>query len=165
MPEPGSALGSGSNPLRGMTMLQEVNLMHSVGLSQLAIHHWIQTQQKGRLALVGSIAGFLHLAGAPVYSATKSAIHDFVRRLGFLRDSLGIHVSAIVPHVFNVGCDGPVILRRYRTASVPLSIDRKPGTVRDVGRHREGASLDFVGPRIHRRRHGGTGPLPSRHRR
>ncbi|KAI0395560.1 hypothetical protein F5Y17DRAFT_456802 [Xylariaceae sp. FL0594] len=77
----------------------EVNLTHPIRLSQLGISHWTINKVPGTLVHVSSAAG--HSAGLahPLYIASKSGLHAFVRSLGKLRDTLGIRVSAIAPGV------------------------------------------------------------------
>ncbi|PNP56151.1 hypothetical protein THARTR1_03676 [Trichoderma harzianum] len=75
----------------------DINLIHPIRLSQLAIAHWTSRGIPGSLLVVGSMAGYTYSIGTPLYYASKHGVHGFVRSLGYLRDSAGIRTAAIAP--------------------------------------------------------------------
>lgn len=75
----------------------DVNLVHPIRLSQLAISHWTQSHQPGTLVHVGSMAGYLYSIGTPLYYASKHGLHGFVRSLGGLKESCGIRTGCVAP--------------------------------------------------------------------
>ncbi|KAL7929865.1 NAD(P)-binding protein [Trichoderma chlorosporum] len=75
----------------------DVNLIHPIRLSQLAIAHWTSRKIPGSLLVVGSMAGYLHNIGKPLYHTSKHGVHAFIRSLGHLRDTVGIRTAAIAP--------------------------------------------------------------------
>ncbi|KAJ4859457.1 short chain dehydrogenase domain-containing protein [Trichoderma breve] len=79
----------------------DVNLTHPIRLSQLAIAHWTSRRIPGSLLIVGSMAGYVHGIGSPLYFASKHGVHGFVRSLGRLRDTVGIRTAAIAPGAVN----------------------------------------------------------------
>ncbi|KXJ93927.1 NAD-dependent 15-hydroxyprostaglandin dehydrogenase [Microdochium bolleyi] len=85
----------------GHYALLDVNLVHPIRLSQLAIGHWTTQKQQGDLIHVSSMAGRTAFLAAPMYIASKHGINGFVKSLGALRDSLGIRVSAVAPGAVN----------------------------------------------------------------
>jgi NAD(P)-dependent dehydrogenase (short-subunit alcohol dehydrogenase family) len=80
----------------------DINLTHPIRLSQLAISHWTDRRIPGSLLVVGSIAGYVHGIGSPLYFASKHGVHGFVRSLGDLRDTLGIRSAAVAPGAVQV---------------------------------------------------------------
>lgn len=80
----------------------DVNLTHPIRLSQLAIAHWTSRRIPGSLLVVGSMAGYVHGIGSPLYHASKHGLHGFVRSLGRLRGTVGIRTAAIAPGAVNV---------------------------------------------------------------
>ncbi|KAH6605521.1 hypothetical protein Trco_004674 [Trichoderma cornu-damae] len=79
----------------------DINLTHPIRLSQLAIAHWTSRRIPGSLLVVGSMAGYVHGIGSPLYFASKHGVHGFVRSLGPLRDTVGIRTAAIAPGAVN----------------------------------------------------------------
>ncbi|KAL7907822.1 NAD(P)-binding protein [Trichoderma velutinum] len=79
----------------------DINLIHPIRLSQLAIAHWTSRRIPGSLLLVGSMAGYLYGIGTPLYYASKHGVHGFVRSLGYLRETAGIRTAAIAPGAVN----------------------------------------------------------------
>ncbi|KAK4072871.1 uncharacterized protein Triagg1_5548 [Trichoderma aggressivum f. europaeum] len=79
----------------------DINLTHPIRLSQLAIAHWTSRRITGSLLIVGSMAGYVHGIGSPLYFASKHGVHGFVRSLGRLRDTVGIRTAAIAPGAVN----------------------------------------------------------------
>ncbi|QYT06162.1 NAD-dependent 15-hydroxyprostaglandin dehydrogenase [Trichoderma simmonsii] len=79
----------------------DINLIHPIRLSQLAIAHWTSRRIPGSLLVVGSMAGYLYGLGTPMYHASKHGVHGFVRSLGSLRETAGIRTAAIAPGAVN----------------------------------------------------------------
>ncbi|KAJ1335926.1 15-hydroxyprostaglandin dehydrogenase (NAD) [Microdochium nivale] len=85
----------------GHYALLDVNLVHPIRLSQLAIGHWTTTKSPGDLIHVSSMAGRMPFLATPMYMASKHGINGFVKSLGALKDALGIRVSAVAPGAVN----------------------------------------------------------------
>lgn len=99
---PDSPSRDDANGEPGHYAVLDVNLIHPIRLSQLAIAHWTSRQIPGSLLVVGSMAGYVHGIGSPLYFASKHGVHGFVRSLGRLRDTVGIRTAAIAPGAVNV---------------------------------------------------------------
>lgn len=99
-PERNSKDDGEANP--GHYAVLDVNLTHPIRLGQLAIAHWTKHKIPGSLLVVGSMAGYMHGLGSPLYFASKHGVHAFIRSLGGLRDSLGIRSMVIAPGVVDV---------------------------------------------------------------
>jgi NAD(P)-dependent dehydrogenase (short-subunit alcohol dehydrogenase family) len=80
----------------------DINLTHPIRLGQLAVSHWTTRRIPGNLLVVGSMAGYVHGLGSPLYFASKHGVHAFVRSLGALYGSLGIRSMAIAPGAVDV---------------------------------------------------------------
>ncbi|KAK4082287.1 uncharacterized protein Triagg1_2099 [Trichoderma aggressivum f. europaeum] len=94
----------------------DINLIHPIRLSQLAIAYWTSRRIPGSLLLVGSMAGYLYGIGTPLYFASKHGIHGFVRSLGYLRETTGIRTAAIAPGAVNTPLltDHPEVKSMFR---------------------------------------------------
>jgi NAD(P)-dependent dehydrogenase (short-subunit alcohol dehydrogenase family) len=109
----------------------DVNLTHPIRLSQLAIGYWMKKQLPGCLVHVSSIAGHSVGIGSPLYFASKSGLHAFVRSLGALKETSNIRVSAVAPGTVKVSSSVPVLfsdLEPYK--ALPRAIPRGPAPVR-----------------------------------
>ncbi|KAL6885766.1 NAD-dependent 15-hydroxyprostaglandin dehydrogenase [Trichoderma evansii] len=98
---PDSPSRDGADGEPGHYAVLDVNLTHPIRLSQLAIAHWTSRRIQGSLLVVGSMAGYVHGIGSPLYFASKHGVHAFVRSLGRLRDTVGIRTAAIAPGAVN----------------------------------------------------------------
>lgn len=97
----------------GHYALLDINLTHPIRATQLALSHWLyppaaadgQAQARAspsnpkRVVHIGSVAGQMPNFCAPIYGASKFAVHGFVRSLAPLDESHGIRVSAVAPGV------------------------------------------------------------------
>ena len=100
---PDSPSRDSANGDPGHYTVLDVNLTHPIRLSQLAIAHWTARGIPGSLLVVGSMAGYMHGLGSPLYFASKHGVHAFIRSLGGLRDTRGIRTAVIAPGVVDVG--------------------------------------------------------------
>ncbi|KAJ5097483.1 hypothetical protein N7456_008204 [Penicillium angulare] len=96
---PNSPSKDDANGNPGHYSVLDINLTHPIRLSQLAIAHWTKRRMPGSLLVVGSMAGYMHGLGSPLYFASKHGAQAFVRSLGSLRDPLGIRSMLIAPGV------------------------------------------------------------------
>lgn len=55
------------------------------------------TSKKGQIAIISSVAGFVPLAGAPAYSASKAAVRFYGESLGVKLKRYGISVTVVCP--------------------------------------------------------------------
>ena len=84
----------------------EINLIHPVRTTQLAIEHFLSSRTKASDALspkqiihISSIAGQATPFPAAMYNASKHGINGFVRSLAPLHQGLGIRVTCVAPGV------------------------------------------------------------------
>lgn len=86
----------------------DINLVHPIRLTQLAISHFlnpppsvqrVSRQNPKRVVLISSIAGQIANLNTPLYVAAKHAINGFIRSLGPLEARLGIRVNGVAPGV------------------------------------------------------------------
>lgn len=107
---PGST-ESKDDPSSGRYAVLDVKLVHPVRMTQIAISHWLHPQpiqgQKvpaaaslsnpKRIIHIASVASQVPVFRAPLYGASKFAIHGFVRCLAQLETLFGIRVNAVAP--------------------------------------------------------------------
>ncbi|HEY7213964.1 MAG TPA: SDR family oxidoreductase [Thermoanaerobaculia bacterium] len=92
-----------------------INLEAPVHLSLLFIPH-LQQQQRPAILNVTSGLSFVPMASAPVYSATKAALHSFTLSLRHQLATTPIEVIEIIPPAVNTDLGGPGL----HTFGVPL---------------------------------------------
>ncbi|KAJ8098062.1 hypothetical protein POJ06DRAFT_283333 [Lipomyces tetrasporus] len=99
---PGSPESTDS-PTDGHYATLDINLIHPIRTTQLAIAHFLETsrvnQERKTIVHISSIAGQVPLMPTPMYAASKHAISGFVRSLAPLDEKLGIRVAAVAPGV------------------------------------------------------------------
>lgn len=94
----------------GHYALLDINLTHPIRATQLAISHWLyppsgSTRAKvspsnpKRIVHISSVAGQMPNLNAPVYSASKFAVHGFVRSLANIDETHGVRVNAVAPGI------------------------------------------------------------------
>ena len=59
----------------------DINFVHPVRVTQMAIHHFLRQQKPGVVVHISSVAGQEPFFPTPVYVASKHAINGFVRSL------------------------------------------------------------------------------------
>lgn len=114
---PGSAASKdAADGQPGRYALLDINLVHPIRTTQLAMSHWLHPRAGGggggaaqagraspsdprRIVHIGSVAGQLPNLNAPIYGASKFAVHGLVRSLAPLDERLGIRVNAVAPGV------------------------------------------------------------------
>ncbi len=75
----------------------DLNLGSVISCFQLAVGHWLEMRQPGRLVVTSSIAGILGIPMGSGYSATKAAVQGLVRALAIEYGRAGIVANAILP--------------------------------------------------------------------
>lgn len=75
----------------------DLNLSSAVDCFKLAIAHWLEAKQPGKLIVTSSIAGLIGIPMAAPYSATKAAVQGLVRGLAIEYGRAGIQANAILP--------------------------------------------------------------------
>jgi len=83
-----------------------INFEAPIRLSTLFIPH-LRTQSAAAIVNVTSGLSFVPLARAPVYSATKAALHSFTRSLRHQLADTSIRVIEIIPPAVNTDLGGP----------------------------------------------------------
>lgn len=97
----------------GHYSLLDINLIHPIRATQLALSHWLyprpsadtkfSTNSKAsptnpkRLIHISSVAGQMPVFRAPLYAASKFGITGFVRSLAPLEAETGVRVNAVAP--------------------------------------------------------------------
>ncbi len=64
-------------------------------VNPVAIH--MQNNKCGQIAIIGSIAGFLHMASSKPYCASKAAINNYTHSLRVALEPYNVQVSLILP--------------------------------------------------------------------
>ncbi|MFC7538444.1 SDR family NAD(P)-dependent oxidoreductase [Siccirubricoccus deserti] len=78
----------------------EVNLLGAVNLVQPLLPGML-ARGRGRIALVGSVAGFLGLPDSPAYSAGKAGLWAYAEALRAAHGPAGLRVLAVAPGFFD----------------------------------------------------------------
>ena len=81
--------------LAGLTAEMNINVGGVIGMTSAFID--ILTANKGTVINVSSALAFVPLPAAPIYSATKAAIHSYTQSLRFQLEETGIEVIELMP--------------------------------------------------------------------
>jgi uncharacterized oxidoreductase len=81
--------------LAGLMAEMNVNVGGVIGATSAFID--ILTRNKGTLINVSSALAFVPLPAAPIYSATKAAIHSYTQSLRFQLEETGVEVIELMP--------------------------------------------------------------------
>lgn len=97
---PPGTIKSGDAPSRDRYAQIDINMVHPIRTTQLAISRALNTGHGPRtILIVSSTNGQQASFSTPVYSATKHAINGFVRSLAKLEPEYGIRVAAVAPGI------------------------------------------------------------------
>src|SRR5205085_9587441 len=95
------------SPAADLTALMtemNVNVGGVVGTTSALID--VLTSNKGTVINVSSGLAFVPLPAAPIYSATKAAIHSYTRSLRFQLEETGVEVIELMPPAVKTGLTG-----------------------------------------------------------
>src|SRR5205807_7369258 len=81
--------------LGGLMAEMNINVGGVIGMTSAFID--ILTANKGTLINVSSALAFVPLPSAPIYSATKAAIHSYTQSLRFQLEETGVEVIELMP--------------------------------------------------------------------
>jgi len=81
--------------LAGLMTEMNVNVGGVIGMTSAFID--ILTANKGTVINVSSALAFVPLPAAPIYSATKAAVHSYTQSLRFQLEDIGVEVIEIMP--------------------------------------------------------------------
>src|SRR5437763_10532400 len=81
--------------LAGLTAEMNINVSGVIGMTSAFID--VLTANKGTLINVSSALAFVPLPSAPIYSATKAAIHSYTQSLRFQLSETGVQVIELMP--------------------------------------------------------------------
>ena len=81
--------------LAGLMTEVNVNVGGLIGMASAFID--ILTRNKGTLINVSSALAFVPLPSAPIYSATKAAVHSYTQSLRFQLEGTGVEVIEVMP--------------------------------------------------------------------
>ncbi|KAJ5982528.1 hypothetical protein N7451_012628 [Penicillium sp. IBT 35674x] len=95
---PGSTESSDS-PTGGGYAVIDINLVHPIRTTQLAISRFLKAKSPKHILHISSIAGQYTTLAVPMYGATKHALNGFVRSLAELDQEIGVRVTAIAPGI------------------------------------------------------------------
>jgi NAD(P)-dependent dehydrogenase (short-subunit alcohol dehydrogenase family) len=109
----------------------EVNLLGAVNLVQPLLPGML-ARGRGRIALVGSVAGFLGLPDSPAYSAGKAGLWAYAEALRAAHGPAGLRVLAVAPGFFDSAMSA-----RYLGAH-PLQLSTEAMATRILGALRRG---------------------------
>lgn len=151
----------------------DVNLIHPIRTTQLAIQHWTKAENAKkqtpetpkRVVQIASIAGYAPSLVNPLYAVSKYGIVGFTRSMANLDAGLGIRINAIAPGIVRtpLWTDHPEKLayleedrkdwitgREVAAAMLTLleSEDHAGGTVLEIGKNtlRKVATYNDPGP-------------------
>lgn len=86
----------------------DINLVHPVRTTQLAISRWlnppdpkdkVSTANPKRIVHISSIAGQTPSTGFPLYIASKHALSGFIRSMAPLDSTMGIRINGVAPGI------------------------------------------------------------------
>ncbi|KAK5203657.1 hypothetical protein LTR47_008466 [Exophiala xenobiotica] len=145
----------------------DVNLVHPIKASRLAIRHMVEAGKGGAIIHTSSIAAQRSSIITPLYTASKHGISSFVRGMAPLEELAGIRVAGVAP-----GTVGSPLFTDHPEASKFLDMEKdfllppeeiakamfalltdrkyKAGTILevcDIGNWREVSLLNDSGPR------------------
>src|SRR5437667_7594537 len=83
------------NDLDGLMAEMNINVGGVIGMTSAFID--ILTANKGTVINVSSALAFMPLPAAPIYSATKAAIHSYTQSLRFQLEQTGVEVIELMP--------------------------------------------------------------------
>jgi uncharacterized oxidoreductase len=83
-----------------------INLEAPIHLSRLFIPH-LMKQDRPAIINIGSGLAFVPLVAAPIYSATKAALHSFTLSLRRQLSETSVQVIEIIPPAVNTDLGGP----------------------------------------------------------
>jgi uncharacterized oxidoreductase len=86
-----------ASDLGGLMLEMNINVGGVIGMTSAFID--ILTANKGTLINVSSALAFVPLPSAPIYSATKAAIHSYTQSLRFQLEETGVEVIELMPPV------------------------------------------------------------------
>jgi len=86
-----------ASDLGGLMLEMNINVGGVIGMTSAFID--ILTANKGTLINVSSAVAFVPLPSAPIYSATKAAIHSYTQSLRFQLEETGVEVIELMPPV------------------------------------------------------------------
>ncbi|KAK6364434.1 hypothetical protein LTS17_012199 [Exophiala oligosperma] len=75
----------------------DINLVHPIKTSRIAIRRWVQAAKKGTIIHISSIAAQRSSIVTPLYTVSKHGISAFIRGMGALEDLVGIRVVGVAP--------------------------------------------------------------------
>ncbi len=75
----------------------DVNLVHPIKASRLAIRHMVEAGKGGAIIHTSSIAAQRSSIVTPLYTASKNGISSFVRGMAPLEELAGIRVAGVAP--------------------------------------------------------------------
>jgi 3-hydroxybutyrate dehydrogenase len=75
----------------------DINLVHPIKLSRIAIRHWVEAKRQGTIIHVSSIAGQRSSIVTPLYTASKHGISSFIWGMAPLQELVGIRVVGVAP--------------------------------------------------------------------
>src|SRR6266576_3377032 len=84
-----------ASDLGGLMLEMNINVGGVIGMTSAFID--ILTANKGTLINVSSALAFVPLPSAPIYSATKAAIHSYTQSLRFQLEETGVEVIELMP--------------------------------------------------------------------
>jgi uncharacterized oxidoreductase len=87
--------------LAGLMAEMNINVGGVIGMTSAFID--ILTANKGTLINVSSALAFVPLPSAPIYSATKAAIHSYTQSLRFQLEETGVEVIELMPPAVKTG--------------------------------------------------------------
>ncbi len=93
--------------LAGLMTEMNINVGGVIGMTSASID--ILTANKGTLINVSSALAFVPLASAPIYSATKAAIHSYTQSLRFQLEETGVEVIELMPPAVKTDLTGDFV--------------------------------------------------------
>ncbi len=88
-------LGAPSSELIGLTSEVDTNLSGMIRMTSSLVE--LLAANKGTIINVSSALAFVPMTAAPIYSATKAAIHSYTTSLRFQLRDLGVRVIELMP--------------------------------------------------------------------
>ncbi len=87
----------------------DVNLVHPIKLSRIAIRALRRAGKGGTIVLISSIAGQRSSIVTPLYTASKHGINSFIRGMAMLEELAGIKVMGVAPGFVHLSSEASVL--------------------------------------------------------
>jgi uncharacterized oxidoreductase len=109
-----------NSELAGLTTEIEINISGTIRMTSSLIG--LLTANKGTIINVSSALAFVPLTAAPIYCATKAAIHSYTTSLRFQMRSAGVRVVELMPPLVNTDASAAFPEDRFKAITTDVLV-------------------------------------------